>query len=146
MKKILTASTIIIILSLLSYAAQEKPLTNNGRGVMGDGLEVMGGGGLLVLFAIGLVCWLIYRRRQKAGTTAAAVGEEEDNHLKTEHMKRICQLMEERKLYLNSGLKIQDIAAEMGVHPNIVSAAINSQGTTFSQFVNDYRIEYAKRL
>ncbi len=101
---------------------------------------------LLILF-VGLTCWLIYRRRQKpAVSVAVAVEEESDNQLKVELMKRICQLMDERKLYLNSELKIQDVASELGVHPNVVSAAINSQGNSFNQFVNDYRIEYAKRL
>ena len=61
-------------------------------------------------------------------------------------MRRVCQLMDEQRLYLNSELKIQDVAARLGVHPNVVSAAINSQGNSFNQFVNDYRIEYAKRL
>ena len=100
---------------------------------------------LLVLFTIGLACWLIYSRRQKP-TPAAVVEEENDNQQKVALMKRVCQLMDEQKLYLNSDLKIQDVASQLGVHPNVVSAAINSQGNSFNQFVNDYRIEYAKRL
>ena len=63
-----------------------------------------------------------------------------------DYWPRICQLMDNQKLYLNSDLKIQDVASELGVHPNVVSAAINSQGNSFNQFVNDYRIEFAKRL
>ena len=100
---------------------------------------------LLVLSTIGLVCWLIYSRRKKP-TVAAVVEEENDNQQKVALMRRVCQLMDEQRLYLNSELKIQDVAARLGVHPNVVSAAINSQGNSFNQFVNDYRIEYAKRL
>jgi len=100
---------------------------------------------ILVIIAICLVCWFIYNRRQQPNA-AAKVEEASDNQQKVALMKRICQLMDEQKLYLNSDLKIQDVASELGVHPNVVSAAVNSQGNSFNQFVNDYRIEYAKRL
>lgn len=101
--------------------------------------------GLLVALTIVLACWFIYSRRQKPAV-AVVVEEESDNQQKVALMKRICQLMEEKKLYLNNDLKIQEVAAELGVHPNVVSAAINSQGNSYNQFINDYRIEYAKRL
>ena len=101
--------------------------------------------GLIVAFTTVIACWFIYSRRQKT-TIATVVEEESDNQQKLALMKRVCQLMDERKLYLNCDLKIQDVATELGVHPNVVSAAINSQGNSFNQFVNDYRIEYAKRL
>ena len=100
---------------------------------------------ILVIIAICLVCWFIYNRRQQPNA-AAKVEEASDNQQKVALMKRICQLMDEQKLYLNSDLKIQDVASELGVHPNVVSAAVNSQGNSFNQFVNDYRIEYAKSL
>ena len=92
-----------------------------------------------------MVCWFIYNRRQQPNA-AAKVEEASDNQQKVALMKRICQLMDEQRLYLNSDLKIQDVASELGVHTNVVSAAVNSQGNSFNQFVNDYRIEYAKRL
>ena len=62
-------------------------------------------------------------------------------------MQRISELIEDNKLFLNKDLKITDIAAELGIHRNVISACINSQqGCAFTQFINGYRIEYAKQL
>lgn len=62
-------------------------------------------------------------------------------------MQRINRLMEEQKLYLNSDLKLADVATALGTNRNAISNCINSQtGGSFTQFVNVYRIEYAKEL
>ena len=62
-------------------------------------------------------------------------------------MQRINQVMEEQKLYRNSELKLQDLAAVLGTNRRFVSDCINSQmGCTFSQYVNIYRINYAKHV
>ena len=64
-----------------------------------------------------------------------------------ELLKRITQLMETQHLYLNPELKVTDVADALGVHRNAVSACINAQkGCSFNQFVNDYRLEHAKKL
>ena len=62
-------------------------------------------------------------------------------------MQRICQLTETQQLYLNSELKVADIARLLGTNSSYISACINSQkGTSFNQFINTYRIERAKKL
>jgi len=61
-------------------------------------------------------------------------------------LARITQMMETERLYLNPELKLADVAHALGVHRNMVSACINAQGSTFSQLVNDYRVQYAKAL
>ena len=62
-------------------------------------------------------------------------------------MQRIETLMEEQRLYLNSDLKMGDVASQLGVHQNEVSACINScKGYSFSQFINGYRVTYAQQL
>ena len=64
-----------------------------------------------------------------------------------ELMDRINELMEHQKPYLNSELKISDLADIFRVHRNDISACINSQaGCSFTQYVNRYRISYAKEL
>ena len=64
-----------------------------------------------------------------------------------ELMSRINDLMERRQLYLNSDLKVSDIAEAFNVHRNDISACINSQkGCTFAQYINHYRIDYAQQL
>ena len=62
-------------------------------------------------------------------------------------MKRINQVMEAQKLYQNSDLKVTDLAATIGSNRRSVSECINSQkGCTFTQFVNIYRVNHAKRV
>ena len=62
-------------------------------------------------------------------------------------LHRITALMDERKPYLDPGLKMSDVADALAVHRNEVSACINAQaGCSFSQFVNRYRVEYAQQL
>ena len=64
-----------------------------------------------------------------------------------ELMRQIRLLMEEQKLYLNSELKLNDVADALNTNRNLISSCINSQqGCSFSQFVNSYRVEYAKEL
>ena len=64
-----------------------------------------------------------------------------------ELMERICQLMDEEKLYLNSDLKLQNVAERLGTNSTYVSECINSvRGQSYSQFVNTYRINHAQEL
>ena len=64
-----------------------------------------------------------------------------------ELLQRVCQLMEEERLYLNSGLKISDVAMAAGCNRNVLSACINNlRNCSFSKFVNTYRVEHAKQL
>lgn len=62
-------------------------------------------------------------------------------------MQQITQLMEEKRPYLNSDLKILDIASQLGVRQSELSACITTfKGCSFSQFVNSYRVAYAQQL
>ena len=64
-----------------------------------------------------------------------------------ELLQRVCQLMEEEHFYLNSGLKMSDVATMLGCNRNTLSACINNlRHCSFSQFVNTYRVEHAKQL
>ena len=78
-------------------------------------------------------------QRQDVQTTLAMP----DNEL----MNRIRLLMEEQKPYLNSELKLGDIATTLGTNRNAISSVINTQcNCSFSQLVNTYRINHAKGL
>ncbi len=101
---------------------------------------------LLVGTSLAVVLW---RRRKKTTTLKevknddSIVGSDTDEVL----MQRICQLMDEERPYLNSELKIADIASSLGTNVSYVSACINRQkGCSSIQFVNGYRINYAKKL
>ena len=64
-----------------------------------------------------------------------------------ELMQRISQLMDQEKLYLSSELKVSDLADRLGINSRNLSDCIrNSTGSTFANFINAYRIGYAKQL
>ena len=55
--------------------------------------------------------------------------------------------MEEQKPYLNSELKLQEVADLLGTNRTYLSAGIKAAtGQSFTQFVNTYRVEHAKEL
>ncbi len=65
----------------------------------------------------------------------------------TELMSLISQLMEHEQLFLDSDLKLTDLATRLNTNRNVVSACINTQlGCSFSQFISNYRVEHAKQL
>ena len=100
----------------------------------------------LVVAGLCLAGFILAIRRRKPAEAAmqpAAPASGSDSEL----MQRINELMEREKPYLNSELKISDVADAFGLHRNDISACINSQkGCTFAQYVNQYRLEYAKQL
>ena len=62
-------------------------------------------------------------------------------------MQRICHLMDEKQLYLQQGLKVSDIASALGINSRYVSDCVKAvRGCFLTQFVNEYRVEHAKRL
>ena len=62
-------------------------------------------------------------------------------------MNRICELMEKEQPFLNSNLKITDVAAMLHTNRTYVSNCINNQrNCSFMQFINTYRVAYAQKL
>lgn len=113
--------------------------------------------GLIVLAFLAYL--IIYKRRNPASESEGeSEGQVHDSSEKNQAtcppdsprdeqlMQRIIQLMEEQRPYLDSDLKQADVATALGVRLDEVSRCINSYAFNFSQFVNGYRIEYAKQL
>ncbi|MCR5659776.1 MAG: helix-turn-helix domain-containing protein [Bacteroidales bacterium] len=103
------------------------------------------------LLAVAVVIIIRAKRHENTRTMPVKVTETEpkpepQQETNNELMSRITQLMETQQLYLNPELKVTDVAEALGVHRNAVSACINAQGSTFSQWVNDYRLQHAKNL
>ena len=117
-------------------------------------------GWTLVLLAIAALAtgltWLYRRRKHKpmietetpTVTPTEEVQESSDAGMDyIELMHRICQVVEERQLYLNPNLKVADIASVLGTSRTVISNCINSQhNCTFPQFVNTYRVAHAQKL
>lgn len=91
--------------------------------------------------------FFIMRRRKATPAPQETPTKETPDGSTDELMDRISELMEKERLYLNPELKVGDVADALGVSRNAVSVCINShQGCSFSQYVNDYRLQHAKRL
>ena len=106
---------------------------------------------LAILIVLALLAYLIiYKRRHhtpKETTPEVTAPEPAPEAPRDEQlMQRIIRLMEEQRPYLDSNMKQADVATALGVRLDEVSRCINSYAFNFSQFVNGYRIEYAKQL
>lgn len=60
--------------------------------------------------------------------------------------KALLRCMEVDKLYLNPVLSLEDLAKAVGSNKTYISSYINSQGKTFYDYVNEYRISEACRM
>ena len=114
---------------------------------------------LTILVAITLAIWLWSRKKHISKTaitedlSEAITAEEETNpsdaseEANKELMRRMRELMETKKLFLISDLKLNDFAAELNTNRNYISKCISNAKPdyTFAQFVNEYRLEYAKQ-
>lgn len=106
---------------------------------------------LLLLLAFG---WHLRRKNRlgeemeaTADTAVDAMTQQTDSTTYAGLMESICQIMDERQLFLNSDLKVSDLAAELKTNSRYVSDCIKTiRNVTFKQFVNSYRVEYAKQL
>lgn len=93
------------------------------------------------------------RRKRKAVTTgaeadlspqpvSAAMPAEQE-----EYVRQLSRLMETERLYLDSKLRIGDVAKVLGIDSRTLSNSVMAvRGQTLSRFVNGYRIDYAKRI
>lgn len=103
------------------------------------------------VMAIAAFCIWLHRRRRvslaikqdgnSAQPTPIPSGADE------ELMRRIYDLMESDRLFLNSSLKVSDVSDALGVSSRRVSDCIKAyRNYSFAQFVNGYRVEYAQKL
>ena len=118
---------------------------DEGREAAGSNWWLWGVGGALLLMAVLVACFFWWRKRQQTG------GQPEEPSLSARGdavlMQRVCELMDDRQLYLQQGLKVSDVASLLSTNSRYVSECIRAEkGSSFSQFVNEYRLEHAKRL
>jgi len=106
---------------------------------------------LLAAVTVAVAGFLVrkYRRHKafrlaEASAEATAIGSTKST---TDLMQRINEVMEQEQLYKNVNLKVTDIAVRLGTNNRYVSDCIRQcEGTTFSYFVNDYRVRHAQQL
>lgn len=107
-------------------------------------------GAIVLLVGLAAGAWWHVRRRRRrqdaepeppADVPAEAPAKKHDAL-----MERICQVMEQEKLYLRSDLKVYDVAALLRTNSRYVSDCIkHHEGVSFTYFVNRYRVEHAMR-
>ena len=99
---------------------------------------------LLAAIAGGLWQW----RRKHAAAEKAKTDDSIGNNDSSEALvNRIRQLMDDEQLFLNSDLKIVDVANRLCTNVSYISACINQQqNCSFNTFIANYRVGYAKQL
>ena len=105
----------------------------------------------ILIFVLAAVTLFTYRRRSHRAQSLDIDSEPSQESAPTipdsDLMGRISRLMEEQKPYLDSDLKLGYVASALGTNRNAISSCINvCAGCSFTQFVNTYRINYAKEL
>ncbi len=65
----------------------------------------------------------------------------------SEYRAKLIEHLEQNEPFLDPGLTLRSLAAQIDIHPNKLSWLINEmQEQNFNQFINKYRIEHFKRL
>lgn len=118
-----------------------------------DGSEASAGinGWLWVLLAmvmlVAVVAVVVLKRRKPQSQFEPEEQPEAATKGNEQLMQRICDLMDDQQLYLQQGLKVSDIASALDTNIRYISDCIRAErGCSLTQFVNEYRVEHAKRL
>lgn len=118
-----------------------------------DGSEASAGinGWLWVLLAmvmlVAVVAVVVLKRRKPQSQFEPEEQPEAATKGNEQLMQRICDLMDGQQLYLQQGLKVSDIASALDTNIRYISDCIRAErGCSLTQFVNEYRVEHAKRL
>ena len=100
--------------------------------------------GLCFVVLIMIVTGIVLRKKPSPASKQTS---EPQSIVDDELMNRIIQLMDTKKPYLSSELKVSDLATMLGTSSRNISDCIkHSTDKTFANFINAYRIDYAKQL
>ncbi|MBQ9217866.1 MAG: helix-turn-helix domain-containing protein [Muribaculaceae bacterium] len=107
------------------------------RGMMWVGIAAIVAVMLVVIFG---------GKRHKPDDEAVALDPLEDQDSK-QLMQRITELMQHEQVYLQSELKLADMAAMLGVTQQQMTRCVKQEtGVPFTLFANRYRVDHAKRI
>lgn len=102
---------------------------------------------LVLALALVVVAVWLYRKYQTPPLEGRGTPNEGEVLEETILLNRISELMENEQPFLNSNLKITDVAAMLHTNRTYVSNCINNQrNCSFMQFINTYRVAYAQKL
>ncbi|SFN40541.1 transcriptional regulator, AraC family [Chryseobacterium oleae] len=107
-------------------------------------------GSLAFSFSFYISFLLIYYVKSKASVSVTLKEKyvnKIDEKLVKEIQEQISVLFETRKMYTNPDLTLSILAKELHIRPQLLSQFINDNlKKSFTQFINEYRIDEAKRL
>lgn len=102
------------------------------------------GSGLLIVVGCIILAYKLLSKRPEEEDVATP---ETVNKSRQELQEQISKLIEEKELFKKKDIRISDIASELATNRTYISLIVNSSlGTSFSDLINNYRIEYAKKL
>lgn len=106
--------------------------------------------GILTGLALAGLGWWLAQRRKKARTERPEPDQAElpepQSQRERELFERVSAMME-NGLYTHKGLTIAELATTLGTNTKYISSCINSgAGCSFLDYVNGYRVRYAKKM
>lgn len=106
--------------------------------------------GILTGLALAGLGWWLARRRKKARTERPEPDQAElpepQSQRERELFERVSAMME-NGLYTHKGLTIAELATTLGTNTKYISSCINTgAGCSFLDYVNGYRVRYAKKM
>ncbi len=97
---------------------------------------------VLIIFVLGIVALVQKKAKNITKKKAPVFATDADKKL----IVQLNLVMEEKKLYLDSKIGLNDLADEINITPNQLSALLNDAiGKPFYDYVNEFRIEEVKR-
>ena len=127
---------------LFPLASKELPQAAISTTSSKDYYLLIGAAVLLILVAGG---WIYWKRRHRKATPE--VEESPSEEATYQLLLRIRQHMDEQRPYLNSELKVRDIANYLGTNSRYISYCIKRvEQCTFSAYINKHRVAYAQQL
>lgn len=100
------------------------------------------------VYVLGMAAW--NRQNKMPQVEMAEYGQKRTKPYFTEleaaiYSKKLSELMDVKRMYLNPVLKVEDVAANMSISEKVLSSLLNQHiGKNFNDFVNEYRIEEVK--
>lgn len=148
-KRIVGVKTLLVLFAVASVSAFVFNLIGRQRFV--EGLDCLVIPAILFSLLLLLIGHVGLNQQFSVHDIEADVFQEEElvseKSSDSELLERIRRLVDDEKLFLYPNLKVSDLAARLHTNRNYIYHAINIEmGTSFSDYINCLRIDYAAQL
>lgn len=148
-KKIVGVKTLLVLFAVTSFVAFVFNLIGRQRFI--DGPEPLTFPAVMFSLLLLLIGHVGLSQRFSVQDIESEVFQESEpmpeNSANSELLERIRRLVNDEKLFLYPNLKVSDLATRLHSNRNYIYHAINVvMGTSFSDYINGLRIDYASQL